>query len=90
MRARRRVHCIAAGNYSRLGHSNAGGGFYVTQDGTGWSVPTTNSTFAAEALACSSAGNCMAAGSDVKSVAAVQREESGVWQGPVELPGSAA
>ena len=72
--------CIAAGAYSDSASSNAGGGFYLTQDGTGWSTPTTNSTFAAEALACSSVGNCTAVGGDVKGIAAAQSEEGGVWE----------
>jgi hypothetical protein len=81
--------CIAAGNYSdSASSSSAGGGFYVTQDGTGWSAPTTNSTFAAQGLTCSSVGNCTAAGGDVSDIAAVQREEGGVWQPPAELPGA--
>ncbi|MCW2935284.1 MAG: hypothetical protein JWM19_6246, partial [Actinomycetia bacterium] len=82
--------CVVGGAYSVSASSNAGGGFYVTQNGTGWSTPITNSTFAAEDLACTSAGNCMAAGSDVKGIAAVQREESGSWGTPAELPGAAS
>lgn len=81
-------HCVAAGAYSVSATSNAGGGFYVTQSGTGWSAATTNSTFAALALTCSSAGNCTAAGTDVKGVAAVQREVNGAWGAASELPGA--
>ena len=81
-------HCVAAGAYSVSATSNAGGGFYVTQSGTGWSAATTNSTFAPIALACSSAGNCTAAGSDVKGVATVQREVNGAWGAASELPGA--
>jgi Bacterial Ig-like domain (group 3) len=81
-------HCVAAGAYYVSDTSNAGGAFYVTQSGTGWSAPTTNSIFAAAALACSSAGNCTAAGSDVRGVATVQREVNGAWGAASELPGA--
>jgi len=80
--------CIAAGAYSDSASSNAGGGFYLTQNGTGWSTPTTSSTFAAESLVCPSVGNCTAAGGDVNNIAAAQREEGGVWGPPAELPGA--
>ena len=81
-------HCVAAGAYSVSATANAGGGFYVAQSGTGWSKAITNSTFAPVALACSSAGNCTAAGSDVKGVATVQREVNGAWGAASELPGA--
>ena len=80
--------CVAAGTYSVSATSNAGGTFYVTQSGTGWSAPITNSIFAALALACSSAGNCTAAGADVRGVATVQREVNGAWGAASELPGA--
>jgi hypothetical protein len=80
--------CVAAGAYSVSATSNAGGGFYVTQSGTGWSAPVTNSRFAPVALACSSAGNCTAAGTDIKGVATVQREVNGAWGAASELPGA--
>jgi hypothetical protein len=80
--------CIAAGfYYDSASSSSAGGGFLLAQDGTGWSAPTTNSTFVVNALTCSSVGNCTAAGGDLKGIAAVQREEGGVWRAPAELPG---
>jgi hypothetical protein len=81
-------HCVASGAYSVAATANAGGGFYVTQSGPGWSRAITNSTFAPVTLACSSAGNCTAAGSDARGVATVQREVNGAWGAASELPGA--
>ena len=81
--------CVVAGVYATSDTASVpGGSFLVSQSGTTWSTPATNSTLGITALACPSAGNCTAAGSDVHGIAAVARENSGKWGSTTDLHGA--
>jgi hypothetical protein len=81
--------CVVAGLYATTDTASMpSGSFLVTQSGTTWSAPATNSALYILGLACPSAGDCTAAGADVHDIAAVARQNSGAWGKTTDLPGA--
>jgi hypothetical protein len=82
-------NCVVAGIYATSDKASAkGGSFLVSRSGTTWSAPVTNSTLGILGLACPSAGDCTAAGTDVHGVAAVVRQTNGKWGPGTDLRGA--
>jgi hypothetical protein len=81
--------CVLGG-YTVTATASGGESFVTTQSGTAWSKPVKFPGTSIVALACPAAGDCVAGGQDAKNVAAILREQGGVWGAPRELPGATA